>query len=170
MERKISIFELAKLTNTRFLDTNLTITLPEWLLWGLCKNLHDCISALVINGTSLSSAPPFNISCTFPSTSNLSRILVIVTLVDGVCQIQPSNIVELQQLSPLSNKTSESTYVHRMIISPPYLFKHMKDDGRVAMFSQCLLDHTQQKLYFCLISLLRNNVSKSVYVNLRHSV
>ena len=37
------------------------------------------------------------------------------------------------------------------------------------MLFQCLLDHTQHKLYFCLISLLRNNVSNSVYINLRHS-
>ena len=45
----------------------------------------------------------------------------------------------------------------------------MKNDARIAMLFQCLLDHTQQKLCFYLISLLRNNVSKSVYINLRHS-
>ena len=71
---------------------------------------------------------------------------------------------------PLFNNTSVTTYVHRMIISPPCLFNHMKDDEHVAMLFQCLLDHTQQKLYFCPILLLRNNVSKSVYINLRHSV
>ena len=44
------------------------------------------------------------------------------------------------------------------------------NDERVTMLFQCLLDHTPQKLYFCLISLLRNNVSKRVYINLRQSV
>ncbi|PSN45415.1 hypothetical protein C0J52_18373, partial [Blattella germanica] len=38
-----------------------------------------------------------------------------------VYQIQPSN-VELQQHSRLSNNISLTTYVLRMIISPPYLF------------------------------------------------
>ena len=112
---------------------------------------------------------PFNTSCTIPSTSNLSWILVIVTLVGDGYQIQPSNIVELQQHSSLSNNTSVNTYVHRMIISRPCLFKQ-KNVEHVAVFIQCLLDHTQHKLYFCLISLLRNNVSKSVYINLRHCV
>ena len=111
---------------------------------------------------------PFNISCTVPSTSNLSRILVIITFLVVAYQIQSSNVIELQH-SPLSNNISVSTYVYRMIISPPRLFKHMKNDERVPMPFQCLLDHTQQKLYFCLISLLINNVSKSVYINLRHS-
>ena len=44
--------------NSGFLYINLTITLTLWLLWGSCKNLHDCISTL-ISGTSLSSAPTF---------------------------------------------------------------------------------------------------------------
>ena len=106
----------------------------------------------------------FNTSCTGSSTSNLSRILVIVTFVcGGGVPIQTTNVVELQQHSPLSNNTSIANYVHRMIISPPCLFKDKKNDEYVAMLFQCLLDHTQQKLYFCLISLLRNNVSKSVH-------
>ena len=112
----------------------------------------------------------FNISCSVPSAANLSRILVIVPLLVAAYQIQPSNVVELQQHSPLSNNTSLTTYVYRMLILPSYLFKHMKNDERVAMLFQWLLNHTQQKLYFCLISLVRNNVSKSVYINLRHSV
>ena len=45
--------------NIGFLDTNLTRTLPQWLLRGSCKNLHDYITTLVISGTSLSSAPTF---------------------------------------------------------------------------------------------------------------
>ena len=36
--------------------------------------------------------------------------------------------------------------------------------------SGSLRNRTQHKLYIWLISLLRNNVSKSVYINLRHSV
>ena len=36
----------------------------------------------------------------------------------------------------------------------------MKNHERVAMLFQCLLDQTQQKIYFCLIDLLRNNVPK----------
>ena len=86
-----------------------------------------------------------------------------------VYQIHPSNVVELQQHYLLCNNTSVITCFYRMIISPPCLFKHRKNDERVAMFFQCLLDHTQQKLYFCLILLLRNNVSKSVYINFRQS-
>ena len=46
-----------------------------------------------------------------------------VTLV--VYQIEPSNGIELQQHSPLSRNTSVTTSVHRMIISPPYLFNHI---------------------------------------------
>ena len=57
-----------------------------------------------------------------------------------------------------------------MIISPPCLFKHTKNNERVATLYQWILDHTQQTFYFCLISLLRNNVSKSVYINFKHSV
>ena len=77
----------------------------------------------------------FNSSWTVPSTSNLYRILVIVTLVGGGVPIQPSNVVELQQHSPLSNNVSVSTYVHRMIISLPCLFKHMKKMNMLQCFS-----------------------------------
>ena len=45
--------------NTGFLDMNLTGKLPQWILWGSCKNLHDCISTLVISETSLSSVQTF---------------------------------------------------------------------------------------------------------------
>ena len=111
----------------------------------------------------------FSTLCTVQSTSDLSWILVIVTHVGGVPN-STLQLVELQQHYPLSNNTSVITFVLQMIISPPCLFKHMKNDERVAMLFQCLLDHTQHKLYFCLISLLRNNVSKSVYINLTHFV
>ena len=112
---------------------------------------------------------PFNTSCTIPLTSNLSWILVIVSLsVVVVCQIQPSNVVELQKHSPLSNNTLVTTYVHRMIISPPYLFKQM-NDGRVAMLSSASGSHTT-KFVFPSHFLLRNNISKSVYINFRQTV
>ena len=80
------------------------------------------------------------------------------------------NFNNILQHSPFCNNTLIITCVHRMIISPPCLFKHIKNDERVAMLFQCLLDHAQHKLYFCLISLLKNNVSKSAYINLRHCV
>ena len=84
---------------------------------------------------------PFNTSCTVPLTSNLSQILVIVTLVGvGV----PNSTLKRKWTSttfPTFQYTSVTTYVYRMIISPPCLLKHMKNDERVAMIFQCLLDH-----------------------------
>ena len=96
--------------------------------------------------------------------------LSLLPLLVVVYQIQPPNVVELQQHYELSTNISVTTYVHQMIISPPCLFIHMKNDERVATLVQSLLDHTQHKLYFCLISLLRNIVSKSVYINLIHCI
>ena len=49
----------------------------------------------------------------------LGFFLLFALLVLVVYQIQPSNVVELQQNSPLFNNTSVTTCVHRMIISPP---------------------------------------------------
>ena len=90
----------------------------------------------------------FNTSCTVPSASNISRILAIVTLLVVVYEIQPSVIVELQQHSQLSNNTSVTTYVHRLIIpSPCFFINHMKEDEHVATLFQCFLFHTQQT--FC---------------------
>ena len=68
--------------------------------------------------------------------------LLFLPLLVVVYQIQSSNVVELQQHSPLSINSSVTTYVHRMIISPPCLFKHMNDES-VSMIFQCLLDHIQ---------------------------
>ena len=83
---------------------------------------------------------PFNTSCTVPSTSNLSRILVTVTLVGGGI---PYSILRSHWTSTtFSSNTSVTTYVHRMIIYPPCLFKHMKNLERVAMLFQYLLHHT----------------------------
>ena len=147
--------------NPGFLGTNLMRKLPQWLIWGSCKNLHNCNSTLVISETSLSSAPihlaPFHRLQTCLGFFLLLPLLVVMY------QNQPSNIVELQQHSPISNSTLVTTYVHRMIISPPCLFKYLKNGERVAMLFQCLLDHTQHKLYFCVIPLLINNVSKSIH-------
>ena len=95
--------------------------------------------------------------------------LLLLPLLVVVYQIQPSSIIELQH-SQVSNNTSVITYVHRMIISQPFLFKHIEEDERVTMFFQCLPEHAQQKLYFCPSSFLRNNVSKTVCINFRHSV
>ena len=121
--------------NTGFLNTNLTRIYPQWRLWDCAKT---CMTASALSLSLERLFLPhrsFNISCTVPSTSNLSRILVTVTLVGMVYQIQLSNVVELQQYSPLTNTTSAITYVHRMIISPPFLFKHMKNDDVLLCFS-----------------------------------
>ena len=62
---------------------------------------------------------PFNTSSTVPSTSNLSRILVIAPLLVVVYKIQSSYVFEFQQHSPVSNNTPVTTCVHRLIISSP---------------------------------------------------
>ena len=144
---------------TGFLDTNHTRT----LLWWSCKNLHDCISTLIISGTSLFSAPTFQHILHRSIDFKRLGFLLLLPLLVVVYQIQPTNVFELQQHSPLSNNTLLTTYIHRVIISPPCLFKHMKNGERVAMLFQCLLDHTQQKLYYCHISLLRNDFSDCIH-------
>ena len=65
---------------------------------------------------------------------------LLLPLLVVVYQIKPSNVVEIQQHSPLSNNNSVTTYVHRMIITRPWLFKHLKNDERVAIHFQCLMD------------------------------
>ena len=131
--------------NTRFLDSNLMTSL------GSCKNLHGCLTLSLSVELFFLRHRPFNTSCTVRSTSNMSRILVHVTLVGGGTILNStSNVVELQQHSP----SSETSYVHRMIITPPYLFKYRKNDGRVSMLFQWFLGRTQQKLYYSRISLL----------------
>ena len=55
-------------------------------------------------------------------------LLLLLPFLMVVYQIQPPNVIELQQHSPRSNNTSVTTYVDRMIISPPCLIKHMKND------------------------------------------
>ena len=71
-------------------------------------------------------------------------------------QIQPSNVVELQQRSPFSNNTSVTTYVHRLIISPPCLFKHTKNDERVLCFSDSFWIIHNKNSFLCFISFLRS--------------
>ena len=144
-ECKTSIFELAK-----FEEHLLSIPIS----WEHCLNdfFGDRAKTfMVASALSLSveflflPQWPYNTSCTVPSTQTclgfLLLLLLCMLLVVVVYQIQPSNVVELQQHSPLSNNTSVTIYVHRMIISPPCLFKHMNNDECVAMFSQYLLDH-----------------------------
>ena len=75
----------------------------------------------------------------FPRLQTCLGFLLLLPLLLVVYQIRPSNVVELQQHSPLSNNTSVTTYVHRMIISLICLFKHMKNDDRVAMISSAFL-------------------------------
>ena len=164
---RLPLLSLENSMNTGFLDTNLTRTLSQWLLWGLCKHLHQDSRNhwnYYFFGTDLST----HLALVHRLRTCL-RFFILLSLV-VVYQIQPSNVVELQQHSPLFNNTSITIYVHWMIISQTCLFKHMKSNEHVAMLFQYLLDHTQQKLYFCLILLLRNNVLKNVYINLRHSV
>ena len=135
---RLPFLSLKNSMNAGFLDSNLTRTLPQWLLWGSYKNLHD-ISTPVISGTSLSYL--------------ILHLSIYFKLVSDSCfcypcwrctKFNPPNVVEHQQHSPFSNNTSVTTYVHRMIISPSCLFKNRKDGERVAMILQCLLDHKQQ--------------------------
>ena len=102
----------------------------------------------VISGTFLTSAPTFEDILHLCIDFKLSRILDIVTLVDGGV---PNSTLQHRSTSTFS------TYVYRMLISQPLLFKHMKNDERVAILFQYLLEHTHT-----LISLLKNNVSKSI--------
>ena len=108
--------------NTGFLDINLTRTLPQLLLWGSCKNLHYCIRTLVISGT-YSSAPTFQ---------HILHHSIEFKLVSDSCycypcwwctKFNPPASLNFQQHSPLSNNTSVTTYVQRLIISPLCLFK-----------------------------------------------
>ena len=69
----------------------------------------------------------------FHRLKNCPGFLLLIPLLVVVYQIQPSDVVELEQLSPLSSNTSVTTCVHRMIISPPYLFIHMRNDERVVI-------------------------------------
>ena len=115
--------------NTGFLDTNLTRILPQWLIWGSCRKpawLHQHSRYLWNFYFFRTDLAPFHIFQTCLGFLLLLPLLVVVY------QIQPSNVVELQQHSALSNNISVTTYVHRMIISPPCLFKHMKNDEGVA--------------------------------------
>ena len=66
--------------------------------------------------------------------------LLLLPLLVVVFQIQLSNFIEFHEHSLLSINTSVTTSVQRMIISLPCLFKYMKNDERVAMLFQCLLD------------------------------
>ena len=151
--------------------TNLMRTLPQWLLWGSCKNLHVCISTLVISGTSLSYTPTFqhilHLFINFKLVSDSSYCY----LCWWWCIIfNPPTSLNFNN-SPLSNKTSVTTYVHRMIISPPCLFRHMKNDERfpaVCFFSVFWIIHNNN----CISVSLRcwEVTFQSVYTSMRHTL
>ena len=111
--------------NTVFLDTNRRRTLPQWLLWGSCKNLHDCISTLVIS--QLLFLPLHRLQTCL-------GFLLLLPLLVVVCQIQPSNVVEIQQRSPLSNNTWITTRSW-MIILQGCLFKPWRTMNMLLCFS-----------------------------------
>ena len=96
---KLPFLRSQNLMYTGFLDTNLTRTLPQWLLWG-------CMTASAFSlSVELLFFPhrPFNTSCTVPSTSNLSRILVIVTIVGGGGGSVPNSTLQCRWFSTFSN-------------------------------------------------------------------
>ena len=62
---------------------NLTRTLPQWLLWRSHKKPDWLHQHTRYQWNFFLPHRPFNTTCTVPSTSNLSRILVIVTLIGG---------------------------------------------------------------------------------------
>ena len=137
------------------------------------KNLHDCISNLVTSGTSLSSVLTFqHILLRSIDFKFVSDYCYCYPCSWWCIKFSPPTSLKFKNILhfPITDNPLVTTYVHRMITLSPCLFKHMKNDEHVAVLFQCLLDHTQYILYFCLISLLRNNVSKSVCINLRHSV
>ena len=75
---RLSVLSSQNSMNTEFLDTNLRRTLASDFFWDRAK---PCMTASAISlSVELLFLPqrPFNISCTVPSTSNLSRILVIL--------------------------------------------------------------------------------------------
>ena len=60
-ECKASIFEIAKFDEHWISRYQSHENIASMTSWGSCKNLHDCISTLVISGTLLSFAPTYHI-------------------------------------------------------------------------------------------------------------
>ena len=89
--------------NTGYLDTNLTRTLLQWRLCGSCKNLHDCISTLVISGTFFRTDLSTHLAQFHRLQTCLGFLLLLSSLV-VVYKIQLSNVLELQQHSPSSRE------------------------------------------------------------------
>ena len=131
--------------NTGFHDTNPTRTLPQWLLWGSCKN---CMTASALSlSVELLFLPHrhFNTYCTNPSTSNLSRILVIITL---VCDSVPNSTLQRRWTSTTFSTFQYHFSNHLRLSNDNFtasLFKYEKSDESVAILFPCLLDHTRQK-------------------------
>ena len=95
--------------NSGFLDTNLTRTLPHWLLWGWCKKpawLHQH-SRYQWNFSFFRTDLSTHLAQFHRLQTYLGFMLLVPLLVV---------VVELQKHFPLSNNTPVTTYVHRMII------------------------------------------------------
>ena len=151
--------------NTEFLDTNLTRILP---LFGSCINLHHWISTLIITGTSLSSAPTFQ---------HILHRSVDFKLVSDSCYCYPLWCTKLTLQRRLTsttfstfNNTSVTTYVHRLIISPPCLFKHMENDERVAMLFQCAFWTIHNKNCISLAFRCRQVMFRKVYTSISNTL
>ena len=158
--------------NTGFLHSNLTRTLLQWLT----------SLGIVHKPAWLHQHPRYQWNFSFFRTDLLThlapfhpletclRFMLLSPLLVVVYQIQPSNVVELQQHSSLSNNSSVTTYVHRIAISPPCCLNKWRTIHVLLNFSSVFwIIHNKNCISFS-ISLRRNNVSKSVYINLRHSL
>ena len=151
--------------NTGFLDTNVKRTLSQWLLWWSCKSLHDCFSTLVIGGISFFRTDISTYLTPFHRLQTCLVFLLLLPLLVVVYQIQPSNMVKLQHF-PLSNNTSVTTFVYRMIISPSCLFKLMKNYECVSMLFSAFWIKTNKNFIsvsFCCREIMFQRVWTSIW-------
>ena len=114
----------------------------------------------VLKGTSVSSTEIFQhiLHCSIYRLHTCLRFLLLLSLLVVVYQIQPSNVVEHQQHSPLSSNTSEITYIHQMIISLTCCYA-------LPVSSRS----NTKKLYFYLILLLKTTFQR-VYTSIWYTV
>ena len=135
--------------------------MPQWLLWGSYKNLHDWISTLIISGTSFFRTDLPTYLAQFHRLQTCLGFLLLSPLLVVVHQIQSSNIVELEN-STISNNTSVTTYVHRMVISPHVCLNTWRTMNVFLCFSSAFwIIHNNT--CFRLISLLRKIMFQRVY-------